>query len=96
MPVAEGFSLLAQEEPRLLLIADEALRAAQAGRSAGEDESVVRASIFDIYTRIVTTDPMVGLNASKGGGGLVATSTADQVVWAYLASITGVSLLHLQ
>ena len=41
MPVAEGFRLLAQEEPRLLLIADEALLAAQAGRSAGEDESVL-------------------------------------------------------
>ena len=96
MPVAEGFSLLAQEEPRLLLIADEALHVAEAGRSAGEDEPVVRASVFDVYTRIVATEPMVGPNASEVGGGLVATSTAAQVVWAYLASITGVSLLHLQ
>jgi hypothetical protein len=48
MPVAEGFSLLAHEEPRLPLIADEALRAVQAGRSAGVGESVVRASISAI------------------------------------------------
>jgi hypothetical protein len=64
----------------LLLIADEALRVAEAGRSAGQDAPVVRASVFDVYTRIVTTEPMVGPNASKVGGGLVATSTAAQVV----------------
>jgi hypothetical protein len=97
MPVTQGFALLAEEEPRLLLIAVEALQAAEAGRAAGEVESVCRASIFDIYTRITATDPIIGPSASSATtGGLITTSTAVQVVWAHLASITGVSVLPLQ
>lgn len=96
MPVAEGFDLLAREEPRLLLIADEALRVAQTGRSAGEDEASVRASICEIAVRMVNTDPIIGPRAPKGDDGLIVTTTAVQVAWAYLASITGVSVLDFQ
>ena len=96
MPVTEGFALLAQQEPMLLMVADEALRIARSARADGDDESSIRASIFDIFTRIATTDPIVGRYASKGAGGLVATDTATHVVWAYLATITGVSRLDLR
>jgi hypothetical protein len=96
MPVAEGFDLLAREEPRLRSVADEALQVAETGRAAGEDESSVRASVGAIQVRIVSTDQIVGPHANKGGHGLIATSTAVQVTWAYLASITGVSVPDFQ
>jgi hypothetical protein len=82
MPVADGFNLLTQQEPRLLAIADEVTRVAQAARSAGQDESSLRTSILDIMLRITASDRLVGPKASRHSkdAGLVATLTAAQVV----------------
>ena len=95
MPVADGFSVLARQEPRLLAIADEAIRIAESARSAGQDELSIRAVVLDIMLRIVATDPLVGPKARRhsGDADLVTTITATQVVWAYLASIAGVPRL---
>jgi hypothetical protein len=93
MSVADGFNLLAKQEPRLLPIADEVMRVAETGRLAGHDDSSIRTAALDIMLRIVATDPLVGPKASKHSrdAGLVATLTAAQVVWAHLASLAGVS-----
>jgi hypothetical protein len=98
MPVSESFALLAQREPRLLTVADEALRVAESARGAGEDESSVRASISGLFARITAIDPIVGPKASghSENPGLVVTETATQVVWTHLVSITDVPFLDLQ
>jgi hypothetical protein len=93
MPVADGFNLLAQREPRLLAIADEVIHVTETGRSVSQDESTIRTAVLDIMLRIVATDPLVGPKAPRHSkdADLVATLTAAQVVWAHLASIGGVS-----
>jgi hypothetical protein len=93
LPADEGFNLLAQQEPRLLAIADEAIRVAESARLDGQDGASTRTAVLDIMLRIVATDPLTGPKASRYSkdADLVATLTAAQVVWAHLASITGVS-----
>jgi hypothetical protein len=57
MPVAQGFSELAQQEPKLFAIANEVIGVAETARSGGQDESSIRTAVLDIMLRISTTDP---------------------------------------
>jgi hypothetical protein len=95
LPVADGFNLLSQQEPRLPAIADEVIRIAHTARSAGQDEPSIRTAVLDIMLRITAADPLVGPKAARHSkdAHLVATLTAAQVVWAHLTSVAGVSPL---
>jgi hypothetical protein len=88
MPVEEGFKRLAHDEPALLEAAQEVVRVAETARGHGRKYTDVRGAVDEVVARALR---MVG-PAAIGKTGLVATSTASQVVTYRLYDIADVSV----
>jgi hypothetical protein len=92
MPVEEGFMELAQMEPALLETVQEVARVADTARAEGSNYADIRRAVDEVMVR---TSRLVGPGAI-GKAGLVATSTALQVVTYHLYAIAGVSVYDMK
>lgn len=89
MPVEEAFSLLAQQEPRLLEVADEVVRVAESARNQGDGYAEVRRAVDQVVGRAVE---VIGMAGRTDRSSLFATNTALLVVFHHLYEIAGVSV----